>query len=186
MKRDPILFPLLFIFCGLCLSDCNDVNPQGLTMNKDQARVADELSVDDAHGPSKFTDEKEADSVNYKLVWINPQECDSGELIFNLSMSRDGFRGDLLKSISTNTAAYEENLKYCSFHIQKDLKAVINHRDTLPCAFSHFERTYNLIPEIRFQSAFLADSSQLPIKAISLLWQDNLLSHKQIKLTLRK
>lgn len=54
---------------------------------------------------------------------------------------------------------YYHRLKYYSFDIQNDLK-LIDGKDTMRCVFSHFERTYGILPYIKIVTAFEKSKNQ--------------------------
>ena len=54
---------------------------------------------------------------------------------------------------------YYLRLKYYSFDIQNDLK-LIDGQDTMKCVFSHFERTYGILPYIKIVTAFEKSKKQ--------------------------
>lgn len=78
-----------------------------------------------------------------------------GLVYFDLRISHNEIKGDLLKSLADDGGHYEKLIKYCSFGIQRDLKLVTTSGDTIPCATALFERTYGMIPGITILTAFV-------------------------------
>lgn len=100
---------------------------------------------------------------------------------------------DVLKG-SLTPSEYTERLKYLSGAAKQDFSLRLNEGDTLPCAFYHFERTYNMTPYNTLLLGFdraLADKSGLALKKdIELIYNDKLfeagrisfsIDHSQIK-----
>lgn len=60
---------------------------------------------------------------------------------------------DPLKAELASSEDYYLRLKYYSFDLEKDI-VMVEGGDTIPCAFSHFERTYGIVPYINVGLAF--------------------------------
>jgi hypothetical protein len=73
---------------------------------------------------------------------------------FRILFSSDSATSELLKWQLQHPSEYEERVKYYSFGIEHDLKMVTATGDTLPCALSHFERTFNVRPELSILCGF--------------------------------
>lgn len=85
------------------------------------------------------------------------QEAETGytDLVyFRILFSSDSATSELLKWQVQHPSEYDERVKYYSFGIEHDLKIVTTKGDTLPCALSHFERTFNVRPELSVLCGF--------------------------------
>jgi hypothetical protein len=60
---------------------------------------------------------------------------------------------ELLSANAVNEEQYNQRLEYFMDAIQSDI-SLIDGKDTLPCALSHYERTYGLAPYNNFVLAF--------------------------------
>ena len=83
-----------------------------------------------------------------------------GYQYYLLTFSCDTYAGDFLKAYSKNQQAYNDNIYHLSYGIQNDF-VLVDGQDTLPCAFHHFERTYNLSPDKQLILSF-KDNSYVP------------------------
>ncbi len=110
---------------------------------------------------------------------IKPFEADYNSFIyFDLSIGTDK-RIDILKDLSKNDEEYTAILKYCSFEIARDAKIVVNRQDTIPCAFSNFERSYGMKGNLFFQTGFSRPT--YPIESVTFIWNDRILNKGIIK-----
>lgn len=76
-----------------------------------------------------------------------------GLLYFNFSISNtDNSKSPLYYKINSKEE-FQYRLSYFSFEISNDIHLVYNN-DTFPCALHHFERTYDLIPEVNIVLGF--------------------------------
>ena len=56
------------------------------------------------------------------------------------------------------SSSYEDRIKYLSFELQNDIKAVIETSEEVKCVLSHFERTYNVSPYTTILLGFPKDN----------------------------
>lgn len=61
--------------------------------------------------------------------------------------------GAIMKGIANDAMQYQDLVQYLSFGIQNDLY-MGNENDTIPCAFVHFERNYDVAPFLNVQFGF--------------------------------
>jgi hypothetical protein len=76
----------------------------------------------------------------------------------DLELSHKDFP-ELMKLGLEQQEDYYHRLKYYSFDIQNDL-TLIDGQDTMKCVFSHFERTYGILPYIKIVAAFEKSKKQ--------------------------
>jgi len=84
---------------------------------------------------------------------------------------------DLLKSKYTNRG-YEESVKYMSFYIERDFKAVTQSGDTVRCAGVTFERNFKVAP---FKRVLLHFGNIPEGEHIQLIYDDQLFGNGLIK-----
>jgi len=75
---------------------------------------------------------------------------------FEWKVQSAGVNDEFFKMDNPQPEVYEERVKYYSFGIQNDIKAVVNKKDTLDCTFLHFERSFGVSPVSKFLIGFPA------------------------------
>ncbi|HYG53326.1 MAG TPA: hypothetical protein VD905_20650 [Flavobacteriales bacterium] len=65
-------------------------------------------------------------------------------MYFTLRLQLNSAQTELLKYKSKDNREYQERVNYYSFKVQKDIRIVVDGKDTLPCNISHFERAFNV------------------------------------------
>ena len=70
--------------------------------------------------------------------------------------------GALVKGMVNEIGDYQELIQYLSFSVQEDLH-LFTSRDTLECAFVHFERNYDLAPFTNIEVGFNLQNIAQPL-----------------------
>lgn len=105
---------------------------------------------------------------------------------FLFSIKNTEVIGELLKHLSNkNYNTYEELVRYFSFKIQNDF-LLLDGKDTLTCAFSHFERSFDTNPQVNLLIAFEHDNAINRSSDLTLIYNDHLLDVGPIKLMFPK
>ncbi|WP_298538942.1 hypothetical protein [uncultured Aquimarina sp.] len=89
---------------------------------------------------------------------------------------------DLLKDIYTNRD-YETSVKYMSFYIEKDFKAITQKGDTVNCSGVTFERNFKVTP---FKRLLLHFGNIPEEENIKLIYQDNLFGNGLMKFNFKE
>ncbi|MFD2561877.1 hypothetical protein [Aquimarina rubra] len=91
-------------------------------------------------------------------------------------------KDDLLKDIYTSRD-YESSVKYMSFYIEKDFKAVTQSGDTINCSGVTFERNFKVAP---FKRLLLHFGNIPEEENIKLIYQDNLFGNGLMKFNFKE
>jgi hypothetical protein len=91
---------------------------------------------------------------------------------------------DPAAAAGTDEADYNNRLNYLMFEMQADFK-LIDGKDTLPCAFYHYERNYDLSPENNMLLGFELPKEQNVISDKTIIYSDQLLGTGTIQLTIK-
>ncbi|WP_299242519.1 hypothetical protein [uncultured Aquimarina sp.] len=91
-------------------------------------------------------------------------------------------KDDLLKGTYTNRD-YESSVKYMSFYIEKDFKAVTQKGDTVNCSGVTFERNFKVAP---FKRLLLHFGNIPEEENIKLIYQDNLFGNGLMKFNFKE
>ena len=159
-----------YLFCialAGCASNASDRNSSWFSKSSENGESVEAGSIT----------ERTISEVKYAMI---PKENpDSEDLFFDVRITHENQKGDLLKALSTDHASYEEILKYCAFGIEKDFKLVSNNGDTIPCSYCHFERTYGLSPGLSFQTAFKRPAGNFD--DVTVILDDKIFDHGNVK-----
>lgn|GEM_PF-897290 len=90
---------------------------------------------------------------------------------------------ELAKINLSYQAEYEERIKYLSFDMQNNLKAITDDSSEINCTVYHFERTYNITPYSTFLIGF-PDEKLKSSKFRTVVLNDNLFNNGLIKFKL--
>lgn len=114
------------------------------------------------------------------------QEIDSlmpeydGMEYYELKISVDDFVEETIKYQLSDMNEYQNRVKYLSFAMQSDLKAVLEKNKVIDCKLFHYERTFGLAPYTKVLFAFskedIGDAQERTI-----VFEDNLFNKGLIK-----
>ncbi len=76
---------------------------------------------------------------------------------FNLKIFAKEKDKDVLKYKNNTENEYYERLQYFISYLNYDIKAIKYSKDTVPCIFHHYERTYNITPFANISLSFETD-----------------------------
>jgi len=81
---------------------------------------------------------------------------------------------------------YQERLEYFSFGIDKDL-SLVEGEDTLQCVMHHYERNYNISPEVRITVAFEQKASERNLNHTdkTFIFSDHVLGTGTVKMKIK-
>ncbi len=96
--------------------------------------------------------EEKKDKIAESLVQQKVSEL-SDMQYFDLSISLNEGRRELLKYQLSSPQQYNERVNYFAFAMQKDI-VLVQGDDTLPCVLYHFERAYDVTPSSTFLLGF--------------------------------
>lgn len=127
-----------------------------------------DIQVSLTYLPSAFmiiNDLKKENITKKELAAIAIQYEDFEYYLLKIEALKSG--KELAKYKISNKGEYEERIKYYSFNMQYDLKAVLDSGNEVPCELYHFERTYNITPYssflIGFPKEFIGNSKERTI-----------------------
>ena len=121
--------------------------------------------ADDADTVSSAPDEVEKSTI-YQFSYTI--KCPDGE--------------DPARYTSSDEADYQQRLNYLLSDMQMDFLLIVG-RDTIPCAYYHFERNYHTSPEHHIQLSFATQRSY-PDKDLILRFDDKLFGFGPIQHTI--
>ena len=103
---------------------------------------------------------------------------------FKFRISNLAFKEELLKYNLLSYESYEDRVKYFSFQVSNEL-SLIEGNDTIPCAFSHFERVYGIDPGLTLNCGFLKNNStKSHISDLVFLFRDKLFGSGNVSIAL--
>lgn len=88
-----------------------------------------------------------------------------------------------LKVGITSEEDYASRVEYCAFAMQQDIK-LIDNNDTLNCELFHFERLFNIAPQVTFVLGFPKGDNVPALKSKTLLFEDRIFGTGKIYLTI--
>jgi len=100
---------------------------------------------------------------------------------FDLRIGVADFHQEFIKYNLASGDDYQQQVNYCSFNMQKDIK-LIDGKDTLNCVLFHYERTFDVVPYGHFTLGFEPIKSAL-VNTKVLLFSDQLFKNGMIKFT---
>jgi hypothetical protein len=100
---------------------------------------------------------------------------------FDFRITVKDFNMEFLKYNLPSANDYSYRVAYCAYEMQKDI-FLIDGKDTLPCIFYHFERTYNVVPFGHFLLAF-KPAAKDAVRPKTLMYYDRLFDKGLIKMT---
>lgn len=86
---------------------------------------------------------------------------------FNLKIFAKEKDKDVLKYNIRNQQEYFERMQYLISYLNQDVKLLMKNKDTMHCAFHHYERTYNVTPFANISLSFegrIEDADKLIIR----------------------
>jgi hypothetical protein len=140
--------------------------------------------------------EKEIDGVKFSALlkpidYIRANEALKGDSstvaadddlqYFDFRITIKDFNMEFLKYNLPSAGDYGYRVAYCAYEMQKDI-FLIDGKDTLPCVFYHFERTYNVVPFGHFLLAF-KPAGKDAVRPKTLMYYDRLFDKGLIKMT---
>ena len=93
--------------------------------------------------------------------------------LFNFSIVNKSFKHELIKFEANDNQQYYDRLSYYSFAVSQDAY-VIEDKDTLPCKFVNFERTFEANPSIMLTLVFNRKSTVNQYKNLTLVFDDKI------------
>lgn len=106
----------------------------------------------------------------------------SVDFVLSLAIPSQGQK-EFLKYDGVPSFSYEDRLKYFSFEFKKDIKLVLDQKDTIPCTDFHFERGYNVSPDGKMTLAFTTPQK---FKEMKLLFNDRCFARQELSVTFTK
>lgn len=100
----------------------------------------------------KQMDDSEGDT-DYSYSELVDEYAKSSDFVLRIENNNGG---PIMKSLGNDASKYQELVQYFSFGIQNDLELIAG-KDTLDCAFIHFERNYDLAPFAYIKFGFNTD-----------------------------
>ncbi|MFZ5553167.1 MAG: hypothetical protein ACOZCO_08640 [Bacteroidota bacterium] len=101
-----------------------------------------------------------------------------GLVQFRMEIDVPGSGKEFLKHNLKNDTDYEPRVQYFAFEMQKDICALTEKGDTIPCAMYHFERSYGVSPV----SVFLLGFSELEINGkLEVIVNEKIFANKTIR-----
>lgn len=100
---------------------------------------------------------------------------------FDFKIKIENHNGEILKYNLSSPLQYDNRVKYLSFGAEKDIY-LVDGIDTIPCSIYHFERAYDVAPELTMILGFT--SKQKFVSSKTLVFQDKLFDKGIIKFTI--
>ena len=112
---------------------------------------------------------------------------------YTLRINPNGGGGEMLQTNLTSKDEYFYRVQYFSFQLKRDLY-LVEGKDSLPCVFAHFERSYAVSPNNNFILAFPISEKEKSLRAQGkeyltdkvLVYNDQYLQTGQVKLKIDK
>ena len=87
------------------------------------------------------------------------------------SIENKEFHSELLRFDLSSAQEYSDRIMYYSFYCNKNAYIIENERDTIACAFVHFERTFDVSPKLNLTFVFEKKEHQ-PMDKVSFVFED--------------
>jgi hypothetical protein len=116
-------------------------------------------------------------------IQFKKTENEEGNFVhfFDFKIKIENHNGEILKYNLSSPLQYDNRVKYLSFEAEKDIY-LVDGTDTIPCSIYHFERAYDVAPELTMILGFA--SKQKYISTKTLVFQDKIFDKGIIKFTI--
>lgn len=87
------------------------------------------------------------------------------------SIENKDFHSELLRFNIRSAQDYSDRIMYYAFNSNKDTYVIENNKDTIPCSFVHFERTFDVSPKLNLTLVF-DKRETTPVEKLNLVFED--------------
>lgn len=198
---EKIIFPLLL--CLLALTACSPVelDPNAYASwieNPDNGlnttAIAGDFKFNLQYKPLTYVAFLNLEKENRnKTEFLKNMEDMKDLQYYTLRINPKGGGGEMLQTNLTSKEEYFYRVQYFSFQLKRDLY-LVEGKDSLPCVFAHFERSYAVSPNNNFILAFPVSEKEKSLRTQGkeyltdkvLVYNDQYLQTGQVKLKIDK
>lgn len=122
--------------------------------------------------------EERNNSLPDTLLKRRIKEIDDMEY-YDLKIELKNGKNELLKYNLSSPQQYTDRVNYFAFGMEKDIKLVVDGKDTILCGLYHFERAYDVVPFVKVVVGFKKSSEKFKEK--TLIFHDKIFENGIIK-----